>query len=156
MVYNTQNCWVSGLCPSSGILNTSKHNVSGSWSVSVLRCGERETPTWWGLLERVNLNHSTPERCFLLFWIPEDGRGPETQYFWHSVYVPSCCQRPSFTPTQNHWQNFTSVCSSFRVIRYQTQTNLGALSTHKRQWGTCADMWKNNRLRPTSRKKTRD
>jgi hypothetical protein len=27
MVYNTQNYWLSGLCPSSGILNTRKHNV---------------------------------------------------------------------------------------------------------------------------------
>jgi hypothetical protein len=28
MLYNTQNCWVPGLCLSSGILNTRKHNVS--------------------------------------------------------------------------------------------------------------------------------
>jgi hypothetical protein len=27
MVYNTQNYWVSGLHPSSGILNTRKHNI---------------------------------------------------------------------------------------------------------------------------------
>jgi hypothetical protein len=26
MVYNTQNYWVFGLCPSSGILETRKHN----------------------------------------------------------------------------------------------------------------------------------
>jgi hypothetical protein len=37
MVFNTQNYWVSGLCPSSGILNTRKHNVSETGSVSVLR-----------------------------------------------------------------------------------------------------------------------
>jgi hypothetical protein len=28
MVYNTQNCWVSGLFSSSGILETRKHDVS--------------------------------------------------------------------------------------------------------------------------------
>jgi hypothetical protein len=28
MVYNTQNYWVFGLFPSSGILETRKHNVS--------------------------------------------------------------------------------------------------------------------------------
>jgi hypothetical protein len=28
MVYHTQNYWVSGLFPSSGILGTRKHNVS--------------------------------------------------------------------------------------------------------------------------------
>jgi hypothetical protein len=36
MVYNTQNYWVFGLCPSSGILSTRKHKVSGTTSVSVL------------------------------------------------------------------------------------------------------------------------
>jgi hypothetical protein len=43
MVYNTQNYWVSGLCPSSGILNTRKHNVSKTGSISVLRKGEGDT-----------------------------------------------------------------------------------------------------------------
>jgi hypothetical protein len=33
----TQNLWVSGHCPSSGILTTRKHNVSETGSVSVLR-----------------------------------------------------------------------------------------------------------------------
>jgi hypothetical protein len=33
----TQKYWVSGLGPSSGILNTRKHNVSETGSVSVLR-----------------------------------------------------------------------------------------------------------------------
>jgi hypothetical protein len=37
MVYNTQKYWVFGLCPSSGILETIKHNVSETVSVSVLR-----------------------------------------------------------------------------------------------------------------------
>jgi hypothetical protein len=39
MVYNTQNYWVFGLFPSSGILGTRKHDVSETESVSVLRCG---------------------------------------------------------------------------------------------------------------------
>jgi hypothetical protein len=36
---NIQNYWVFGLCPSSGILETRKHNVSETWSVSALRRG---------------------------------------------------------------------------------------------------------------------
>jgi hypothetical protein len=35
--YILQNHRVSGLCPSSGILNNGKHNVSETGSVSVLR-----------------------------------------------------------------------------------------------------------------------
>jgi hypothetical protein len=42
---DTQNYWVFGLCPSSGILKTRKHGVSEIGSVTVLRCGE-ETLFW--------------------------------------------------------------------------------------------------------------
>jgi hypothetical protein len=41
-MYNTQNHWASGLCPSSGILNARKY-VSETGSVSVLRCREGDT-----------------------------------------------------------------------------------------------------------------
>jgi hypothetical protein len=51
-----QNYRVSGLCPSSGILNTRKHNVSKTGPVSVLGWGEG-TPILLGSLERANLNH---------------------------------------------------------------------------------------------------
>jgi hypothetical protein len=37
MVYNTQNYWVFGLFPSSGILENIKHDVSEIESVSILR-----------------------------------------------------------------------------------------------------------------------
>jgi hypothetical protein len=43
MLYNTQNYSVPGLCPSSGILNTGKHNVSEIGPVYVLRIGEGDT-----------------------------------------------------------------------------------------------------------------
>jgi hypothetical protein len=43
MVYNTQNYWVSGPCPSSEILNIRKHEVSETGSVSVPRWGEGDT-----------------------------------------------------------------------------------------------------------------
>jgi hypothetical protein len=39
-VYDTQNFWSSGLCPSSGTLKTRKHYVSETGSVSVLRWEE--------------------------------------------------------------------------------------------------------------------
>jgi hypothetical protein len=52
MVYNAQNHWGSRLCPSSGILNTRKHNVSenvGKTPTLLERERERER-------ERANLN----------------------------------------------------------------------------------------------------
>jgi hypothetical protein len=52
----TQKYWVSGLCPSSRILNTRNHNVSETGSVSIDRW-EGETPTLLGPIERANLNH---------------------------------------------------------------------------------------------------
>jgi hypothetical protein len=36
MVHNIQNQWDFGLCPSSGILETKKHNISETGSVSFL------------------------------------------------------------------------------------------------------------------------
>jgi hypothetical protein len=57
MVYNAQNYWVLGLCPSSVILETIKHNVSEIGSVSVSGDGGGKTPTQLGLLERANLSH---------------------------------------------------------------------------------------------------
>jgi hypothetical protein len=57
MVYNNQYYCVSWLCPMSGILNTTKHNVSESESVSVLRWGGGGIPIQLGPLERAYLNH---------------------------------------------------------------------------------------------------
>jgi hypothetical protein len=37
MVYNNQNYWVFGLCPSSGVVKDGEHNVSEAESVSFLR-----------------------------------------------------------------------------------------------------------------------
>jgi hypothetical protein len=42
-VYNNQKHWVCAPCPSSRILNTRKHNVSRSGSVSVFMWGEGDT-----------------------------------------------------------------------------------------------------------------
>jgi hypothetical protein len=56
MVYNTENRWVSGLYPLSIILNTKKHNVSETGSVSVLRLRD-ETPTLLGPSVRANFNN---------------------------------------------------------------------------------------------------
>jgi hypothetical protein len=60
----TQNYWVFGLFPSSGILETTKHNVSETGSVSVLRCGWK-TSSQVGPLGRVNLNHRTTPLRFI-------------------------------------------------------------------------------------------
>jgi hypothetical protein len=58
MVCNTQNYLVSGLCSSSGIVNTTKHNISETGSVLFSGDGW-ETPTLLGPLEKANLNHWT-------------------------------------------------------------------------------------------------
>jgi hypothetical protein len=52
----TKSHWVFGLCPSSSILGSTKHDVSETASVSVLRCGGK-TPTQLGPLDRPNLKH---------------------------------------------------------------------------------------------------
>jgi hypothetical protein len=57
MVYHTQNYWVFGLCPSSGILETRKHNVSETGRFRAQVRGE--IPTLLGTLERANLNQWT-------------------------------------------------------------------------------------------------
>jgi hypothetical protein len=60
-VYDTQNYWVSGLYPSSRILNIRKHNILHLFPSS----GEgRETPTLLGPLDRANLKHCIQQsRC---------------------------------------------------------------------------------------------
>jgi hypothetical protein len=50
-----RNCWLFGLCPSSDIVDTRKHNVSETGSVSVLRWGGGGTYIVGSL--RANLNH---------------------------------------------------------------------------------------------------
>jgi hypothetical protein len=51
-----QDYWVSGLCTSSGILNSRKRNILETESVSLLRWGEGDT-TLLVLLERASPNH---------------------------------------------------------------------------------------------------
>jgi hypothetical protein len=55
MVYNTQNSSVFKLCPSSGILETSKHNVSET--IGFCPQVKGKTPNLLGPLERANLYH---------------------------------------------------------------------------------------------------
>jgi hypothetical protein len=43
MACNTQNYWVFGLFPSSGIIGTREHNISETGSVSVLRSAWEDT-----------------------------------------------------------------------------------------------------------------
>jgi hypothetical protein len=49
------NYWGFGLCPSSGILETRKHNISKTGFISVLRLGVG------GPLQRAKLNHCRNE-----------------------------------------------------------------------------------------------
>jgi hypothetical protein len=84
MVYNTQNYWVSGLCPSSGILNARKH-ISETGSVSVLR-SEPPIVLYFPSMYASPFPHLRTETdpvsealCFLVFRIPRNGSSPETQ-----------------------------------------------------------------------------
>jgi hypothetical protein len=52
----TQSYWVSGICPSSGILDIRKQKLFGNWMFPSSGEG-RETPTLLGPLERANLSH---------------------------------------------------------------------------------------------------
>jgi hypothetical protein len=78
-VCNTQNYWVSGLCPSSGILNTGKHNVSETGSVSkfFLRV---PTQVSFSLSShpRTETDAVAETLYFPVFRIPDSGQTPET------------------------------------------------------------------------------
>jgi hypothetical protein len=53
MVYKTPNYWVSGLCTSSGITNTKKHNGPPS------TVGEWAIPSWFHPQRRENSNRTS-------------------------------------------------------------------------------------------------
>jgi hypothetical protein len=74
MVYNTQNYWVSGLCPSSAVLNARKHNADPVIEVGSFSKGSQQSRFHPPL-------HSFRNLCFLVFRIPDDGQSPETQWF---------------------------------------------------------------------------
>jgi hypothetical protein len=56
MVYNTENYWVFGLFPSSGILENTKETTFRKQDLFP-SSGGGKTPTQVGPLERANLNH---------------------------------------------------------------------------------------------------
>jgi hypothetical protein len=60
MVNNTENYWAYGLCSSSGILNTRKHNVSETICFRPHLMGW-ETPTLLGPLELASITGSSGE-----------------------------------------------------------------------------------------------
>jgi hypothetical protein len=64
MVYDAQNCWVFGLCPSPGILGTNKHNVS-EIGICFRPQVRGESPTLLGPLERTNLSHKVQSPAIL-------------------------------------------------------------------------------------------
>jgi hypothetical protein len=66
-----QNCWVSGLCPSSGILNT----IFWKLNVSILRWGEGDS---WDPSPhlRTETEPVSEMLCFLVFRILDDGQSP--------------------------------------------------------------------------------
>jgi hypothetical protein len=62
----SRNYWVFGLCPSSGILETTSKNTAFRKLGLLLSSGdEGETPTLLGPLERANLNHNYNRPVFL-------------------------------------------------------------------------------------------
>jgi hypothetical protein len=84
MVNNTRNYRLSGLRPSSGILNTIEHVVSKTGSVSAkwLRLARSKGPNWVGVFPPANLKTETypvsEKVCSLVFRILNDGQSPKT------------------------------------------------------------------------------
>jgi hypothetical protein len=64
MVYNAQNYWVFGPCPSSGILEIIKHNVSETGSVSILSDEGRHLFSWIRKEELTSMHGTRIERDF--------------------------------------------------------------------------------------------
>jgi hypothetical protein len=58
MVYDIQDYWVFGLCPSSGILENRTQRFA-NWICFRPQVRGQETPTQLGPLERASLNHWT-------------------------------------------------------------------------------------------------
>jgi hypothetical protein len=106
MVYNTQNYWVFGLCPSSCIPETRKQRF-GNW-MCFLPQVRKETPTLLVPLERGKVQwlrlaiskgpnrvrcllpltwgrKQIPKRCFPVSRIEDDGQSPKIQQFICSV-----------------------------------------------------------------------
>jgi hypothetical protein len=79
MVYNSQNYWVLGLRPSSGILETRKHNVWKTGFVSVRRRGKGRHLLSWVLSLRTETNPVSETFCSLVPKIPDDGQSPRIQ-----------------------------------------------------------------------------
>jgi hypothetical protein len=67
-----QNYWGSGLCPSSGIIKTRKHNILETGSDSILRRREEDTYSVWLALSkgpnRVGLRYSFQNVVFFRFY----------------------------------------------------------------------------------------
>jgi hypothetical protein len=109
MVYNTQNYRVFWLCPSSGILETRKHNVSetGSFSYS----GRGEDTYSVAPLERTNLNHWLKKQrkenrlkwgryILLISLIIFSARNISSEINWNRIYFPMCFLLYSETSAQ--------------------------------------------------------
>jgi hypothetical protein len=124
MVYNTQNYWVFGLCPSSGILETRKHNVSETGSVSVPRWGGREDTYSVGSFFMKSFIHSFIHSSMALQpfvgpWLLlqfrnifyTDGRTPWTSD--QPVSRPLPTHRTTHTQTSMPWVGFEPTIPAF-------------------------------------------
>jgi hypothetical protein len=72
----TQNYWVSGLCPSSGIINNYNAQRFENWICFRLQVRGKETPTLLGPLERANLQFAVSKGSNTIdasLPLPEDG-----------------------------------------------------------------------------------
>jgi hypothetical protein len=126
MVYNIQNYWVFGLCPSSGILSTRTHNVLETRSVSILRWGE-ETPTLSGPLERANLNHWKTHVSQIQSYFTTGGLPPISLSWLQAPWDPqqnTCCYSPYVTSSLTRgW-----VCRLQLLLALTSAVTLGSKS----------------------------
>jgi hypothetical protein len=156
MVYNTQNhCffWGGGFCPSSGILETRKHNVSETGSVSVLRLGGEDTysvgsrPNPHSL--RTETDAVSEKLCFLVSRIPDDGQNPKTQRFWVDNLSLWCPQWGGLIRLPRS----SMFLSEFSVDPYRYSSVVHLLALHKaRRWNElfCKNLSHDVRYMPAS------
>jgi hypothetical protein len=131
MVYNTQNYWVFGFRPSSGILKTRKQNVSETACVSVLRWGRRYLLFW------VPQKQLTSITANLVFRISNDGQKVQksSNSEQHTVRLPKRCKLWTTLVYRLQWMKYAiNYHESSRITRRAITWRLQ--SRHRGEWCT--------------------
>jgi hypothetical protein len=88
-LWDTQNCWVSGHCPLSGILNSRNYNVSETESVSVHKRGGGNTYTTVQWLRLALSQGPNWVGISPLTWGRKQNQFPKHRVFWYLEFLTS-------------------------------------------------------------------